>query len=168
MEVDALATDPIDPRRVYIAVGMYTNRWDPSNGSTLRSQDYGQTWARTPLPFKVGGNMPGRGMGERLAIDPKNNKIIYFGARSVNGPWKSVDQGLSFQKVTSFMDVGTYEADPTDTSGYSNDLQGLAAIVFDPTWPLKNGATSLSLASHQARRAVLLLLRWFQTVRYDT
>jgi xyloglucan-specific exo-beta-1,4-glucanase len=29
--------------------------------------------------------MPGRGMGERLVIDPKNNKIIYLGARSGTG-----------------------------------------------------------------------------------
>lgn len=140
--VDALATDPINPRRVYVAVGMYTNSWDPNNGSILRSEDYGKTWARTPLPFKVGGNMPGRGMGERLVIDPKNNKIIYFGARSGHGLWKSVDQGLSFQKVTSFTAVGTYAPDPTDTSGYSSDLNGLSTIIFDPTSSLKNGATS--------------------------
>lgn len=140
--VDALATDPIDPRNVYIAVGMYTNSWDPNNGSILRSSDFGETWARTPLPFKVGGNMPGRGMGERLAVDPKNNKIIYFGARSGNGLWKSVDQGLSFQKVTSFTAVGTYEADPTDTSGYGNDINGLTTVTFDTTSPLKEGATS--------------------------
>lgn len=86
--------------------------------------------------------MPGRGMGERLAVDPKNNKIIYFGARSGHGLWKSVDQGLSFQKVESFTAVGTYEADPTDTSGYSNDINGLTTVTFDPTSPLKNGATS--------------------------
>ncbi|CZR61524.1 related to endoglucanase [Phialocephala subalpina] len=140
--VDALATDPIDARRVYITVGMYTNSWDPNNASVMRSQDYGKTWSRTPLPFKAGGNQPGRGMGERLAIDPNNNKIIYFGARSGNGLWKSVDQGLSFQKVTSFTAVGTYVADSTDTSGYNNDIDGLAAITFDSTSPLKNGSTS--------------------------
>ncbi|KAF8861275.1 Oligoxyloglucan reducing end-specific cellobiohydrolase [Acephala macrosclerotiorum] len=140
--VDALATDPIDPRRVYITVGMYANSWDSNNASVLRSEDYGKTWARAPLPFKAGGNMPGRGMGERLSIDPNNNKIIYFGARSGNGLWKSVDQGVSFQKVTSFTAVGTYVADSTDTSGYNNDIDGLAAIAFDPTSPLKNGSTS--------------------------
>jgi xyloglucan-specific exo-beta-1,4-glucanase len=137
-----VATDPIEPNRVYILAGMYTNSWDPNNATVLRSEDFGTTWARTPLPFKAGGNMPGRGMGERLVIDPKNNKIIYLGARSGNGLWKSVDQGLSFQKVTSFTDAGTYVADPTDTTGYNSDIDGLATIVFDPTSPLKNGATS--------------------------
>jgi hypothetical protein len=59
-----LATDPVDTKRVYIATGMYTNSWDPNNGQIMRSTDYGQTWATTVLSFKVGGNMPGRGMGE--------------------------------------------------------------------------------------------------------
>ncbi|KAI6708020.1 hypothetical protein JHW43_009455 [Diplocarpon mali] len=140
--VDALATDPVEPNRVYIAVGMYTNDWDPNNGSILRSDDYGKSWARTRLPFKVGGNMPGRGMGERLAVDPKNNKVIYFGARSGNGLWRSLDQGVTFQKVTSFNATGTYQADPTDPWGYANDIIGLTAITFDPTSEPINGATS--------------------------
>ncbi len=59
-----MATDPVDSERVYIAVGMYTNSWDPNVGSILRSTDQGKTWAETKLPFKVGGNMPGRGLGE--------------------------------------------------------------------------------------------------------
>jgi len=139
---DAVATDPIDPRRVYVLAGIYTNSWDPNNASILRSQDFGNTWSRTPLPFKAGGNMPGRGMGERLVIDPRNNKILYLGARSGNGLWRSTDQGLSFHKVTSFTAVGTYIADSTDTSGYNSDIMGLATIEFDSTSSLRNGATS--------------------------
>jgi len=50
--------------------------------------------------------MPGRGMGERLAIDPNNNSVIYFGARSGNGLWRSTDRGVSFHKVSSFTAVG--------------------------------------------------------------
>ena len=62
--VDALATDPVEPRRLYLATGMYTNSWDSNNGQILASIDYGATWTVSSLPFKVGGNMPGRGMGE--------------------------------------------------------------------------------------------------------
>lgn len=43
---------------------MYTNSWDPNNGQILSSTDQGKTFTATSLPFKVGGNMPGRGMGE--------------------------------------------------------------------------------------------------------
>ncbi|KIP12012.1 carbohydrate-binding module family 1 protein [Phlebiopsis gigantea 11061_1 CR5-6] len=131
--VDALATDPVDPTRLYLATGMYTNSWDPNNGQILISTDQGQTFTPSVLPFKVGGNMPGRGMGERLAVDPNSNNILFFGARSGNGLWKSTDHGTTWAKVSSLPDVGTYEADPTDTTGYNNDKQGVAFVTFDST-----------------------------------
>ncbi|RSL95736.1 Xyloglucanase [Fusarium oligoseptatum] len=140
--IDALALDPQDSNKVYTAVGMYTNDWDPNNGAIGRSNDKGATWSFTELPFKVGGNMPGRGMGERLAVDPKNSNIIYFGARSGKGLWKSTDGGASFNKVTSFTNVGTFAPDPSDSSGYNNDLQGLTFVTFDSTSSTVNGATS--------------------------
>src|SRR2546421_389067 len=55
--VDSIATDPVDPDRVYVLAGTYTNSWDPNNGAILRSETRGRTWERTPLPFKSGGNM---------------------------------------------------------------------------------------------------------------
>ncbi|MDN8589740.1 X2-like carbohydrate binding domain-containing protein [Paenibacillus sp. 11B] len=127
--VDALATDPIDPNRVYMAVGTYTNSWDKNNGSILRSTDRGDTWQTTTLPFKVGGNMPGRSMGERLTIDPNKNSILYFGARSGNGLWKSTDYGVTWSKVTSFPNPGTYVEDPSYE--YTSDIVGLSWITFD-------------------------------------
>ena len=49
---------------------MYTNSWDPNNGQILISTDQGSTFKPSALPFKVGGNMPGRGMGEvRIYLD---------------------------------------------------------------------------------------------------
>lgn len=47
---------------------MYTNSWDPNNGQILISTDQGKTFTPSPLPFKIGGNMPGRGMGEVRCI----------------------------------------------------------------------------------------------------
>ena len=38
--------------------------WDSNNGQILASVDCGAIWTVSPLSFKVGGNMPGRGMGE--------------------------------------------------------------------------------------------------------
>lgn len=127
--VDALATDPVDPNRVYMAVGTYTNSWDKNNGSILRSTDRGDTWQTTTLPFKVGGNMPGRSMGERLTVDPNKNSILYFGARSGNGLWKSTDYGVTWNKVTSFPNPGTYVEDPSYE--YTSDIVGLSWITFD-------------------------------------
>jgi xyloglucan-specific exo-beta-1,4-glucanase len=121
---------------------MYTNSWDPNDGSILRSSDNGATWEETVLPFKVGGNMPGRGTGERLAVDPNNNNILYFGARSGNGLWKSTDQGVTWAQVNSFTAVGTYVPDSSDTTGYNNDILGLTFVTFDSSSSLTGGATS--------------------------
>src|SRR5688572_3615530 len=35
--VASLATDAVDSDRLYLAVGTYTNDWDPNNGAILRS-----------------------------------------------------------------------------------------------------------------------------------
>ncbi|KAF3181706.1 hypothetical protein EYR41_007659 [Orbilia oligospora] len=129
--VDAIATDPVDTNRVYLAVGMYTISWDPNNGAIMRSTDKGNTWSETVLPFKVGGNMPGRGIGERLTIDPHSNNILYFGARSGNGLWKSTDYGVTWAKVSSFTNVGTFKPNATDPNEYMQDPIGLAWITFD-------------------------------------
>ncbi|RSM88673.1 xyloglucanase [Kibdelosporangium aridum] len=130
--VASLATDPVDPNRVYVAAGMYTNSWDPGNGAILRSRDRGNTWQQTNLPFKLGGNMPGRGMGERLAIDPNRNSILYLAAPSGNGLWRSTDSGVTWNKVTSFPNAGNYAQDPNDPNGYLNDNQGVLWVTFDP------------------------------------
>ncbi|KAI2468622.1 glycoside hydrolase family 74 protein [Annulohypoxylon bovei var. microspora] len=139
--VDAIAVDPQDENVVYAAVGTYTNDWDPNPGSIIRSSDKGATWKTTALSFKVGGNMPGRGMGERLAVDPANSKILYFGTRSGNGLWKSTDAGATFTKVSAFTAVGTFIPDPKDVGGYNGDKQGLAFVTFDSTSGTTGGAT---------------------------
>jgi xyloglucan-specific exo-beta-1,4-glucanase len=127
----SLATDAVDPNRLYLAAGTYTNSWDPNNGAILRSTDRGNTFSVTPLPFKLGGNMPGRGMGERLEIDPNKNNILYLGAPEGNGLWRSVDYGVTWSRVTSFPVAGTYAEDPSDPNGYLNGLQGIVWVTFD-------------------------------------
>jgi xyloglucan-specific exo-beta-1,4-glucanase len=121
---------------------MYTNSWDANNGSILRSSDQGATWSNTPLPFKLPGNQPGRGVGERLVVDPANSNIFYSAAPSGHGLYKSNDQGVTFSKVASFIAMGNYPEDPSDTTGYQSDLTGLASLVFDTTSGTTNGATS--------------------------
>ncbi|KAJ3122012.1 hypothetical protein HK100_012164 [Physocladia obscura] len=128
--VDSMIPDPVDANRVYALVGTYTNSWSPSNGKLFRSDDQGETWpVRTVLPFKVGGNMPGRGMGERLAVDPNNNSIVYLGARSGNGLWKSSDAGITFAQVTQFPVVGSYVE--IAGSDYQGDQVGIVWTIFD-------------------------------------
>ncbi|MGR3868618.1 cellulose binding domain-containing protein [Streptomyces graminifolii] len=139
--VVSLASDPVAPDKVYAAVGTYTNSWDPTNGAVLRSADRGGSWQKTDLPFKLGGNMPGRGMGERLAVDPHKDSVLYLGAPSGKGLWRSTDSGVTWSQVTNFPDVGNYVQDPTDTSGYANDNQGIVWVTFDESTGTAGTAT---------------------------
>ncbi|SDJ56804.1 RICIN domain-containing protein [Streptomyces indicus] len=98
--IDAVATDPVDPRRLYLAAGTYTNGW-AGNGALLRSTDRGRTFQRTELPFKLGANEDGRGAGERLAVDPADHRTLLLGTRK-NGLWRSTDHGATWSQVSSF------------------------------------------------------------------
>ncbi|EFL37986.1 cellulose binding domain-containing protein [Streptomyces griseoflavus] len=129
--VVSLASDSADPDRVYAAVGTYTNDWDPGNGAVLRSTDRGASWKKADLPFKLGGNMPGRGMGERLAVDPHDNDVLYLGAPSGHGLWRSTDAGATWSQVKALPNPGNYRQDPSDTSGYASDNQGITWVTFD-------------------------------------
>ncbi|MER5584146.1 cellulose binding domain-containing protein [Streptomyces asoensis] len=139
--VVSLASDSVDPNKVYAAVGTYTNSWDPGNGAVLRSADRGASWQKTDLPFKLGGNMPGRGMGERLAVDPNRNSVLYLGAPSGKGLWRSTDSGVTWSQVANFPNVGNYQQDPTDTSGYASDNQGIVWVTFDESTGTSGTAT---------------------------
>ena len=116
--IESIATDPVEPNRLYVAAGTYTN----GKGALLASDDYGKTYTRVDMPFGCGGNEVGRGAGERLAVDPNDNSIIYFGSRSA-GLYRSEDYGKSWNKVDSFPTEGGYNED-----GYSI---GLTFTAFD-------------------------------------
>ncbi len=126
---ESFATDPIEPNICYYAAGTYTNDWTDHNGAIYRSEDYGDTWTRYDMPIKFGGNMPGRSIGERLMIDPHSNNVLYFGARSGNGLWKSTDSGKTWAQITSLPVTGNYIQDPE--YAYTADPIGIGWIAFD-------------------------------------
>ena len=105
---ESIATDPIDPQRVYIAAGMYQGQ----PAAILRSMDQGKTFQTVDVPFRMGGNESGRGVGERLAIDPNDNNILYFGSRAA-GLWLRKDAALTWSKVDSFPPASTPTATQT-------------------------------------------------------
>lgn len=114
---ESIGLDPSDPRKLYLAVGTYTNDW-AGNGAILRSDDQGRTFKRFDLPFKNGGNMDGRSIGERLAVDPNKGSLLYFGTRH-NGLWRSEDAGATWSQDKRFPFAGTPE-------GY-----GVGLVAFD-------------------------------------
>ncbi len=129
--VESLASDPIEPRRVYVAAGTYTNP-AVSNGEILRSVDYGRTWARTPMPFKFGANENGRNNGERLAVDPNDDRVLLMGTRA-SGLWRSEDFGATWVRVEAFPDYD--EALPHGQSSgpwsYVPQKVGVNIVRFD-------------------------------------
>jgi xyloglucan-specific exo-beta-1,4-glucanase len=137
--VESIATDPVQPNRLVLAVGTYTNVFTKQNGAILRSTDFGRTFETTMLPFKNGSNMPGRSMGERLAIDPNNDAIVYFGTRSGHGLWRSTDFGATWSQVMSFTAVGDYVEQPGNI--YAGDPDGVVWEAFDPATGTRGQAT---------------------------
>lgn len=115
--VESIGLDPTDPKRLYLALGTYTNEW-AGNGSILRSSDQGRTFKRTDMPFKMGGNHDGRSIGERLAVDPNENSILYFGSRDT-GLWKSTDFAATWSKQNGF-----------PVTGHTNGI-GICFELFD-------------------------------------
>src|SRR5262249_9286708 len=101
------------------------------NGQILRSNDRGDSFERFNLPFKVGGNMPGRSMGERLSIDPNQPSRLFLGARSGHGLWRSDASGATWSQVTSFPTAGAFVQDPCTES--TSDIVGVVWVAFDPT-----------------------------------
>lgn len=57
-------------------------------------------------------------------VDPNLNSILFYGARSGNGLYKSTDYGVTWTKVSGLTNTGTYVPDPSDTTGYNNDKIG--------------------------------------------
>lgn len=125
MGVESVAPDPIDADVVYLAAGM---SWR-GEAAILRSSDRGRNWTTTPVPFRMGGNEDGRGLGERLAIDPNQPSRLLFGSRH-DGLWRSVDSGAHWTKVTAFPLVGLGAPSvPGTTHG------GLSFVLFDKAHP---------------------------------
>lgn len=97
MGTESIALDPADPNKVYIAAGMYSR----NRAAILRSSDRGKTFQIAEVPFSMGGNEDGRNLGERLAVDPHDPRVLYFGSRR-DGLWKSDDGAVTWKKVDGF------------------------------------------------------------------
>lgn len=124
MGVESIAPDPVDPDIIYLAAGMSAR----SPAAIWRSADRGAHWTITPVPFAMGGNEDGRGLGERLAIDPGQRNHLMFGSRH-DGLWESRDAGAHWTKVTGFPLPGLGAPGERQTHG------GLAFVLFDPAVP---------------------------------
>lgn len=97
MGIESIAADPLNPDRVWLAAGMTARQ----PAAIFRSTDRGRTWAVIETPFRMGGNEDGRGMGERLVVNPARPDTLFFGSRH-DGLWRSDDAGSSWAPVQGF------------------------------------------------------------------
>ena len=118
--VESIATDPVHPGKLWLAAGEYTEPFAvPLDGEILRSDNEGRSFQVTDLPIQLGSNLNGRNMGERLAVDPNDDNILYL-ASPANGLWRSTNGGVTWSQVTSF---------PLTSS--PDDI-GLSFVTFGP------------------------------------
>jgi len=133
--IESFAVDPSDTSRIYLAAGIYRN----TRAAILRSTDRGQTWQVTEVPFKMGGNESGRFNGERLAVDPNDGRILFFGSRH-DGLWKSDDHGATWTQAENFPQLNTQDAPffsartnaPRRRFNFTPQEVGIVFVQFDP------------------------------------
>jgi photosystem II stability/assembly factor-like uncharacterized protein len=162
---ESIGVDPINADRFYLALGTYTSEGS-TNGVIMRTADGGRTFKRTDMPFKMGGNEDGRSAGERLAVDPNNDHVLYMGSRN-DGLWKSTDFGAIWAKVGTFPVTGRTngigvvfelfdkvsgvhgQATPIIYAGVSQDGPGLyRSTDSGATWQSVPGQPAGSLLPH--------------------
>ncbi len=143
--IESIAIAPQDPNIVYLAAGAYTqvkNQQVP--GSMLKSRDRGNTWELLDLSVPMGGNEYWRWTGERLAIDPNNSNIVYFGSR-LNGLWRTEDGGETWTQIDPAM-VPLGEPHPE-----SQQRAGVTYVTFDPHSSAIAGKTTTIYAGVSGR-----------------
>ena len=165
----AIALDPNDASKLYLLSGKYSNSWTGEWGYVLCSSDTGKTFTKTQLHLKNGGNLDGRGCGERLAVDPNLGSVLFlagsgwdlskdgtFQSRFKGSLWKSTDGGKAFDSLTSgpkgnglfvmFDPSSGTKGSATQTiyAGYDSSNSGAAAL-----WRSKDGGSTWDMVPGQ-------------------
>ncbi len=131
---------PSDPNVIYVASGEGLPRPDLSIGDGIyKSTDAGKTWTHLP-GLRDGQQIP------KIVVDPKNANRLFvavlghpYGPNEERGIFRSIDGGLTFQKVL-YKDA--------DTGGKDVDIDPVNPdIVYATLWeerqgPWENGAWS--------------------------
>ncbi len=129
VNVDGIGVDPSSLNTVYIGAG--------SSGSGLRgifcSTDQGATWTQINATIRMSGNGSYRTRGERLAVDPNNPNIVWYG---------SILDGL--QKGVKSGGVWTWTQIPAASVPFGLANAGVTFVTCD-----KNGASTIVYAGVQ-------------------
>lgn len=125
--VDSLVGAPSDPNVAYMAFA--ATPYGGGDGQIYRSLDRGETWTASDFlrhKVKMEPNGEGRQEGERLAVDPADRDVVYFGSIS-HGLWTTADGGGTWARVPA-IPAGTPE-------------HGVNTVVFDGASGTADGKT---------------------------
>ena len=124
MGTGAIALDPSDSNKLYVAVGAAT-------GSIYASSDKGASWSLiTSSTVPVDANGAFRSFGERLAVDPNNPNLVWFGSTTA-GLYKGVKSGSSW----------TWTQVASSSVPFGDSSAGVTFVACD-----KNGASTITYA----------------------
>lgn len=103
--VESIAVDPSDVRIVYMAFGLgrsndVADTHPASSGALYKSADGGITFTKTGLEIQMRANGGSRAAGERIAVDPVNGDILYYGSVE-NGLHQSINSGISWSAISA-------------------------------------------------------------------
>jgi autotransporter-associated beta strand protein len=132
MNTAAIAVDPSNANNLYVAVGQLYSTVKGIYAST----DKGATWTKInpSNPITMDGNGAYRGLGERLAVDPNNSNIVWFGSTQ-DGLQKGVKSGSTWTWTqVAATDVPFGQVTSTGKAGVS-------FVVCD-----KNGGSTITYA----------------------
>ena len=92
MSIPAIAVDPNNPDQLYVAAG---DSIHAALHGIYSSSDQGATWTAINSKILMEGNGPHRTVGERLAVDPNNSNILWYGS-SHEGLHKGTRSGATW------------------------------------------------------------------------
>jgi len=136
--VASIVSAPGDKNRLYLAF----------SGGLFASDDCGKSWkaAKQSTPLHMDPNArSGRLQGERLAVDPANKDVVYYGSNK-DGLWFTTDGGREWQNVPTNQIPAGIEV-PSKNKKRSGDFPGVGTIVFDPSSGQFDGRTKRILVS---------------------
>jgi hypothetical protein len=130
-DASAVAVDPIDPQRAYVAGGMALHR----------TRDGGQTWDVTS------GHTNGvfDGVVTDVVVDPADHLRVYIGVDN-DGVWRSLDGGTSWTKLTNGIATGGNAPSPKIALGRSgaHGSQFVAVLTFQKIYTSIDGGNSFT------------------------
>ncbi len=136
--VASIVSAPGDKNRLYLAF----------SESLFASDDCGASWraAENATHLHMESNArAGRLQGERLAVDPANKDVVYYGSNQ-DGLWFTTDGGKNWQAIpVTSVPVGQDISSKKKRDKGSQP--GVGTVVFDPSSGKVDGRTKRILAS---------------------